>query len=41
MSTDNPFKKKQQWISNKKDDSNRHRDEEEMKTFAKAIYGAI
>jgi len=40
MSTADPFKKKQQW-NNKKDGGDKHRDEEDDKIYAKAIYGTI
>jgi hypothetical protein len=39
MSMEDPFKKKQQW--NKKDEHNKHRDEENERTYAKAVYGTI
>jgi len=39
MTTEDPFKKKQQW--NKKDEGNKHREEEEERIYSKAVYGTI
>ena len=39
MSTEDPFKKKQQW--NKKDEHDKNRNEEEERTYTKAVYGTI